>query len=186
MRKSREALGIGIEQQYRKRDWREPEGKAIQLRSGKNKERAGDDDKCSDEGGRKMAGGESAGAGARVGGVYGHVGKAVEGHGGGPSREHGNDDPEKLMRCGKAGSGEHGSAEREWESEDGVLPLDHLERDAEVVENGHREIVRQMRAAVSKWRSAIGSFQFVPCGWTQFNDGIRRAMRIAWCCAAAD
>ena len=41
------------------------------------------------------------------------------------------------MAGGKAGGGEHGSAQSEWESEDGVLPLDHFERDAEVVEDGH-------------------------------------------------
>jgi hypothetical protein len=42
-----------------------------------------------------------------------------------------------LMRGGKSGGGEHGSAESEWESEDGVLPLDHFEGDPEVVEDGH-------------------------------------------------
>jgi hypothetical protein len=41
------------------------------------------------------------------------------------------------MGGGKSGGGEHGSAESEWESEDGVLPLDHFEGDAEVVEDGH-------------------------------------------------
>jgi len=30
------------------------------------------------------------------------------------------------MRGGEAGGGEHGSAESERESEDGVLPLDHF------------------------------------------------------------
>ena len=42
------------------------------------------------------------------------------------------------MGSGNAGGGEHGSAKREWESEDGVLPLDHLEGDVEVAEDGHR------------------------------------------------
>ena len=137
MRKAGETLGIGIKQQNRKRDWRKPEGEAIELQSSENEERAGDDDKCSDEGGRKMAGRESPCTGAGIGGVDGRVGQAVEGHGGGTSGEHGHDDPEKLMSGGKAGSGEHGSAERERESEDGVLPLDHLQRDAQVVQDGH-------------------------------------------------
>ena len=47
------------------------------------------------------------------------------------------------MGGGKARGGEHGSAESERESEDGVLPLDHFEGDAEVVEDGHGKIVKQ-------------------------------------------
>ena len=91
-----------------------------------------------------MSGGKSAGAGTRVGGVDGGVGEAIEGHGGGAGGEHGDDDPEKLMGGGEAGSGEHGSAESEGESEDGVLPLDHFESDAEVMEDGHGKIVEQL------------------------------------------
>jgi hypothetical protein len=33
--------------------------------------------------------------------------------------------------------GEHGAGEREGEREDGVLPLDHLEGDADGAEQGH-------------------------------------------------
>ena len=47
------------------------------------------------------------------------------------------------MGGGKAGGGQHGSAESERESEDGVLPLDHFQRYAEVVEDGHGKIVKQ-------------------------------------------
>jgi len=47
------------------------------------------------------------------------------------------------MAGGKAGGGEHGSAESEGERKDGVLPLDHFEGHAEVAEKGHRRIVRQ-------------------------------------------
>ena len=90
-----------------------------------------------------MASGESAGASAGIGGVDGGVGEAIEGHGGGAGGEHGDDDPKKLMGGGKAGGGEHGSAEGEGEGEDGVLPLDHFEGDAEVVEDGHGKIVKQ-------------------------------------------
>jgi hypothetical protein len=64
--------------------------------------------------------------------------EAIEGHGGGTGAEHGNQNPEELMRSGKARSGQHGSAEREWQREDGVLPLDHLQGNAQVVENWHR------------------------------------------------
>jgi len=90
-----------------------------------------------------MAGWKSTSASAGISRVDSGVGKAIERHGGGAGGEHGDDDPEKLMGGGKAGGGEHGSAESERESEDGVLPLDHLQGGAEVVEDGHRRIVRQ-------------------------------------------
>ena len=47
------------------------------------------------------------------------------------------------MGSGKAGGGEHRSAKRERESEDGVLPLDHFQSDAEAMEDGHGKIVKQ-------------------------------------------
>ncbi len=47
------------------------------------------------------------------------------------------------MGAGQTGGGEHGSAKRERESEDGMLPLDHFEGDAEVAEEGHGKILRQ-------------------------------------------
>ena len=37
----------------------------------------------------------------------------------------------EAVRC------QHGSAEREWKHEDGVLPFDHFESYAQVVKNGH-------------------------------------------------
>jgi hypothetical protein len=48
------------------------------------------------------------------------------------------------MGAGKAGGGEHGSAESEGESEDGVLPLDHFESHAEVAKERHGTIVEQV------------------------------------------
>jgi len=110
------------------------------LRSGENEDRAGNDDESGDECGRELSGGERASASAGIGGIDGGVGEAIEGHGGGAGGEHGDDDPKKLMRSGQSGGGEHGSAESERESEDGVLPLDHFEGDAQVVEDGHREM----------------------------------------------
>src|ERR1700733_11284571 len=104
--------------------------------------------------------GESAGASTGIGGVDSSVGEAVEGHGRGASGEHGDDDPEKLMSAGKAGGGGHGSAERERESEDGMLPLDHFKRDAQVVENGHRKIVRHFVVRVAH---ALSETSFIPC-----------------------
>ena len=104
-----------------------------------------------------MDGGQGARAGARVGGVDGGIGEAVEGHGGGAGGDHGDDDPKKLVSGGQAGSGEHGSAESERESEDGVLPLDHFERNAQVAQDGHRKIVRQgddQLAMIGGWAPA--------------------------------
>jgi hypothetical protein len=44
-----------------------------------------------------------------------------------------------LMGGRKPGRREHGSAEREWESEDGVLPFDHFESYAEIVKYEQRQ-----------------------------------------------
>ena len=110
---------------------------------GKNEDGAGDGNERGDECRREVSGGKSASASAWIGGVDGGIGEAIEGHGGGACGDHGDNDPEKLMHGGKTGGGEHGSAESEWESEDGVLPLNHLEGDTEVAENGHEEIVTE-------------------------------------------
>jgi len=95
--------------------------------------------------------------------------RRLEGHGGGAGGEHGDDDPKKLMRSGQSGGGEHGSAESERESEDGVLPLDHFEGDAQVVEDGHREIVKQnsCRLPVASSQFSVLSSQFSE--WTRLG-----------------
>ncbi len=160
VRPAGEALGIGIKEQDGERHGREPEGEAIQLGSGQNEDGAGDDDEGSDEGGREMAGGESASAGTGIGGVESGIGEAVEGHGGGAGSEHGDYDPEKLMSRGQAGGGQHSSAEGERESEDGVLPLDHFEGDAEVVEDGHGSrvsVLSSQFSVLSSQLSVLGS-----------------------------
>jgi len=113
------------------------------LGCGENEDGGGNDDESGNECGREMAGGKSAGASAGIGGVDGGVGEAIEGHGSRAGRDHGDDDPEQLMGGGKAGGGEHSSAEREGESEDGVFPLDHFEGDAKVAKQGHGKIVEQ-------------------------------------------
>jgi len=50
------------------------------------------------------------------------------------------------MESWQALGSEHGSAESKGEREDGVLPLDHLERNAEVAEEGHEESLAGLRA----------------------------------------
>ena len=98
-----------------------------------------------------MAGGQRTTASARIGSVDGGVGESIKSHGGRAGGEHRDDDPEKLMGSGKAGGGEHGSAKSEWKGKNGVLPFDHLERDAKVAESGHETIVKQL---------AVLSFRF--------------------------
>ena len=90
-----------------------------------------------------MAGGQGTRGGARIGGVDGGVGQAVEGHSGGTGGDHGHDDPEQLMRAGETAGSEDSPAQSEREREDGMLPLDHLQRDAEAAEDRHQEIVKQ-------------------------------------------
>jgi hypothetical protein len=131
------------------------------LGGGEDEYGAGDDDERGDKGGREMAGGKSAGAGAGIGGVDGGVGETIEGHGGGTGGQHGDYDPEKLMNGGKAGGGEHGSAESERESEDGVLPLDHLEGDAEVVEDRHGSRVSVLGSGVRGQWPGVSSHSVV-------------------------
>jgi len=143
VRPTRKALGVGIKKQNGKRDRAKPERKAIQLSSGENEDRAGDDDENRDKGRREMAGRKRAAASAGIGGVDGGVSEAVESHRCGPGGEHGNYDPQKLMGGWKAGGGQHGSAKSKWEREDRVLPLDHFQGDAKVVEDGHGKIVKQ-------------------------------------------
>ena len=154
VRPAGEALGVGIKKQDGQGDRGKPEREAIQLSCGENEDGARDDDKGGNEGGREMAGGKSAGASAGIGGVDGGVGEAIEGHGSGTGGEHGDYDPEKLMGGGKSGSGQHGSTERERESEDGMLPLDHFKGDAQVVEDGHGKIVKQKAVASSRFSAA--------------------------------
>src|SRR5580692_9703407 len=54
------------------------------------------------------------------------------------SRDHGDDDPDQCVSAGEAVCRQHGSAEREGKHEDRVLPFDHFESYAQVVENGHQ------------------------------------------------
>ena len=143
VRPAGEALGVRVEEQDGEGDWGEPQGETIQLGGCENEDGAREDHESRDEGGRKLAGGERAGASTGIGGVDRSVGEAIEGHGGGTGCQHGDYDPEELMGGGKAGSGEHGSAESEREGEDGVLPLDHFQSNAKVVKYGHGKIVEQ-------------------------------------------
>jgi hypothetical protein len=47
-----------------------------------------------------------------------------------------------LMGGGKAGGGQHGSAQSERKSKNGMLPLDHVQSESEAAKKGHEKIVR--------------------------------------------
>ena len=66
------------------------------------------------------------------------VRKAVEGHGGGASGNHGYDDPKHLVDGRNTIGSQHGSAESEGESKNGMLPLDHFQCDFKVVQHRHK------------------------------------------------
>src|SRR5216684_4444609 len=73
----------------------------------------------------------------------GGVSQAVEGHGGGAGGDHRDDDPEQLLSGWQAVRRQHSSAHGKGECKDGMLPLDHLQGDAQVAEKGHRRMVKQ-------------------------------------------
>lgn len=99
-----------------------------------------------------MSGRQRASASAGIGCIDARVSQTVEGHSRGPRSHHCDDDPNKLMPSGQPRCGEHGPAQRKWESENRVLPFDHFQRDAEGVKNTHRKIVRQEWNSLSSQR----------------------------------
>ena len=111
---------------------------------------------------------------------------AVKGHGGGARGYHGDDDPDELMRGGQAMGGEHGSGKGEGEREDGVLPLDHLERGAQVMEERHWISLTEVWDAglrvwgISEWsgcgvvaRAKADSSWLKPFGMTRLIEWVR-------------
>src|SRR5208282_5202694 len=142
-----ESFGIGIKKYDRQRHRRKQQRQAVQLRSGENKNSARDQNERAHERWRQLSDRQSASRGAGIGGVNRGVGQTIEGHRGGPRRDHGHDDPPQLPPRRQTSSRQHGSAEREWEREDRVLPLDHLQRDLKISEQAHEPIVKQSCSA---------------------------------------
>jgi hypothetical protein len=54
------------------------------------------------------------------------------------------------VRSRKPGGSEHCATKSEGQSEDRVLPLDHLESDAKIPQDGHKKIVRQISVLSSQ------------------------------------
>jgi hypothetical protein len=55
-----------------------------------------------------------------------------------------------------ARGGQHGSAKCEWESKDRVLPLNHFQRNAEIVEDGHGKIVARRFSVLGSQKTKLG------------------------------
>ena len=145
VRPSRHALGIGVEQQHSQRDRREQQRQSIQLARSQHKHRARNHDERHYECWRKMTGRQGARAGAGIGCIDCGIRPAVKSHGSGSRSDHCDNDPEKLVKWGPTAGSEHRSTQRKRKREDGVLPLDHLQRDAQVVQHRHESIVMQRR-----------------------------------------
>ena len=83
------------------------------------------------------AGGNRAPGGAGIGSIQAGIGPSIEGHGGRARSDHAHDNPENLGRPWYAPGGEHRAGERERERENGMLPLDHLQRYADAAKESH-------------------------------------------------
>src|SRR5579862_2881918 len=186
MRPSGEALGVGVGKHNCERERRQDQRQVVQLRRSEDENGTGDDDESGDKSRSERSGGQGASASARVGGVDGGVGDTVKGHGGGARGYHGDDDPDELMRGGQAMGGEHGSGKGEGEREDGVLPLDHLERGAQVAEERHWISLTEVWGAglrvwgISEWsgcgvaaRAKADSSWLKPFGMTRLIEWVR-------------
>ena len=133
MRPAGEAFAVGVEQDHGQREGGKNERQPIELGRRENKYRTANQHECNYEAGSERAGGKSARPGSRVGGVNRGIRQTIEGHGRRPGRDHGDNDPNQCVPAGKTIRRQHGSAQSERKHEDGVLPFDHLQSDAQVV-----------------------------------------------------
>ena len=113
----------------------------IELPGGKNQDRRGDDHESGDKLARQLAGRQGADLGARVGRVDVGVDQPIERHGSRACGDQGDTDPQQHAHRRDALRGEHRSGEPEGEREEGVLPLDHLQRGADAAKKGHTPIL---------------------------------------------
>ena len=81
---------------------------------------------------RERARRNGAHGGAGISGVYTRVSNAIEGHGRGARGNHAQDNPAQFGCRRHATGSKHGCAESKWKRKDGVLPLDHLQRNAQI------------------------------------------------------
>ena len=142
MRPGCESLGEGIEKQNRDGQRRELQRKGIQLPCGDEENRNGGNREDPCKGNGKRAGGQRTLFRARIFFVVAKIGDAVDGHGGGARRNHGDDNPENLpkgrpaVQCGARR--QQRARQREGQRKHGVLELDHFQDGADAA--GHRSL----------------------------------------------
>ena len=74
---------------------------------------------------------------AGIGGVDSNISETVEGHRCRTRRDHSDNDPGQLTSARQAIRRQQGAAQRERESKDRVLPLDHLQSYAQIPQDRH-------------------------------------------------
>src|SRR5215468_8328592 len=132
VRPSGHPLRIGVEQQDEKGNWRKHERETIQLARRQYEYSARHHDEGYDEGGGQMTRRKSPRARARIRSINRSIRPAIKCHRGRARLHYGNNDPEQLMERRKTAGGEHRTTKGEWERKNRVLPLDHLQRDAQI------------------------------------------------------
>ncbi len=83
----------------------------------------------------EQSGGQCADGSARVERVDVGIDEAVEGHGSRARGDHGNTDPRQGAQRRDAIGGDDRAGESKGECEEGMLPFDHFESDANVVKH---------------------------------------------------
>ena len=137
MRPGGEALGEGIEKKNCECERGKFESQKIQLPGGKKENGDGDERESPRERNGKQAGGERALFGAWIFAIVAQVHDAIDGHGGGACRDHGDYDPYELTQRWPTVMGgacaEQRSRQREGESKHGVFEFDHFQHDFDAV-----------------------------------------------------
>ena len=135
-----ETLGVGVGADDQQGQGRQPEGERIQVPCGKEKQSARGQRKAKDEAAGQQSRGKGAGRGARIQRIDFCVHQAVERHGRRTRGNHRDADPAQGAQRGNSVGRQDRASEPEREREKRVLPLDHIERDADIVKDilGHR------------------------------------------------
>src|SRR5215469_18741063 len=141
VRPARKTFGIRVKQKDSERDRRKDQRQMIQLRCRQDENRARDDHESRHERVRKRPGRKSSRTRPRIRGIYCRVGNAVKRHRRRSCRDHCNNNPSQLVTGWPAARGQHRAAERKRESKYRMLPLDHLERRVQVVQDCHVTIL---------------------------------------------
>ena len=141
---------------------RKMKGEGIQHPGGKEEQGRGCHGEAENEAAGEQSGRQGADGGARIQRVDIGIDQAVEGHGGRARGDHGNADPAEGAQRGNSVGGDDGAGEPEGKREKGMLPLDHLKRDAGVVKN-LRSVSSEIRARAYciRWRETYAPWR---CG----------------------